>query len=550
MSNKIKESNITDSAVTTSKIADNAITSDKIAPGAVVAADVGDGTITTAKIADSNVTTAKIAADAIDGTKIADDAIDSEHITDGSVDNVHLAGSIANDKLTNSSITINGTSIALGASGDISAGTDWQAVITADGSTFNTAVAGEGYFIDTTSAVHTITLPASPTQGDEVTIVDYAGTFGTNNVTVGRNGSNIDGTATDATLGTNRLNVRFVYVDATQGWKAVFDKDSTSYGAQFVTATGGTVTTTGDYKFHAFTSSGCFAVSCSGNAAGSSSVDYLVIAGGGAGHYDNGGGGGAGGFRYSNSTFPVACSPGAPLSNPTGLSVSVQTYPITVGAGAAGANFPASPTVVNSGSDSVFSTITSAGGGGGASCGPNNPAPSGYNAGKPGGSGGGSGQFSNPCNPNSGGSGNTPPVSPPQGNGGGNISPSYPNLGAAGGGGAIAAGSDTPSNADGGAGGSGAGIPTTSFFNPTSTYGARPGDGYAYFSGGGGGGSGQPGGGTGGAAGIGGATAGGTGPSPSTNATANTGGGAGGGGQAGNGASGGSGIVIIRYKYQ
>src|SRR5210317_1287467 len=192
MSNKIKESNISDSAVTESKIADNAITSAKIAPGAVVAADVGDGTITTAKIADANITSAKIAADAIDGTKIADDAIDSEHITDGSVDNVHLA---------NSSLTINGTSIALGASGTITAGTDWQAVKTAS----FTAVASEGYFVDTTSGAITVTLPATPTQGDEVTIVDYAGTFNTNNVTVGRNGSNIDAIATDITLNVNRL---------------------------------------------------------------------------------------------------------------------------------------------------------------------------------------------------------------------------------------------------------------------------------------------------------------------------------------------------------
>src|SRR5210317_1845762 len=277
MANKIKESNITDSAVTTSKIADNAITSDKIAPGAVVAADVGDGTITTAKIADSNVTTAKIAADAIDGTKIADDAIDSEHITDGSVDNVHLA---------NSSITINGTSIALGASGNIVAGTDWQTVVTADGSTATTASAGEGYFIDTTSAAHTVTLPSSPTQGDEVHIVDYAGTFGTNNVTIGRNGSNIDGTAADATLETDRLNVRFVYIDATQGWRAVFDDVSESYGTTYISATGGTATTSGDFKIHTFTGDGCFVVSTLGSGgpcAQASTVDYLVIAGGGGG---------------------------------------------------------------------------------------------------------------------------------------------------------------------------------------------------------------------------------------------------------------------------
>src|SRR5210317_456063 len=283
MANKIKESNITDSAITTAKIADNAITSDKIAPGAVVAADVGDGTITTAKIADSNVTTAKIAADAIDGTKIADDSINSEHITDGSVDNVHLAGSIANDRLANNSVTINGSSVSLGGSVDISAGTDWQAVVTADGSTATTASAGEGYFIDTTSATHTINLPSSPSQGDEVHIIDYAGTFGTNNVTVGRNGSNIDGVATDGRLYTNRLNVRFVYIDATQGWRAIFDDASENYGVKYITATGGTVTTSGNYKIHTFTGDGCFVVCSVGNPAGSTSVSYMVVAGGGGG---------------------------------------------------------------------------------------------------------------------------------------------------------------------------------------------------------------------------------------------------------------------------
>src|SRR5210317_2120036 len=216
-------------------------------------------TINASQLVNGSVTNAKLAGDAIDGTKIADDAIDSEHITDGSVDNVHLA---------NSSITINGTSISLGSSGDIVAGTDWQSIITADGSTATTATAGQGFFIDTTSATHTINLPASPTQGDEVTIVDYAGTFGTNNVTVGRNSSNIDGSATDGTLATNRLNVRFVYIDSTQGWKAVFDDASESYGASYISATGGTESTTGDYKIHTFTSSGCFVVSSLGNSAG------------------------------------------------------------------------------------------------------------------------------------------------------------------------------------------------------------------------------------------------------------------------------------------
>ncbi len=121
---------------------------------------------------------------------------------------------IGNSSLSNSSITINGTAIALGASGDISAGTSWQAVKT---SSF-TAVAGEGYFVNTTSAAITVTLPASPSQGDEVSIIDYAGTADTNTITVGRNSSNIAGAAADLTVTVERAGFTLVYADSTQGW--------------------------------------------------------------------------------------------------------------------------------------------------------------------------------------------------------------------------------------------------------------------------------------------------------------------------------------------
>ena len=91
----------------------------------------------------------------------------------------------------------------------------------------------------------------------------------------------------------------FVYVDGTQGWKAV-QSDNGFYGQAFVTATGGTVTTSGDFKIHTFTGPGTFSVTCAGNGAGSNTVDYLVIAGGGGGGYSRGGGGGAGGYRESS----------------------------------------------------------------------------------------------------------------------------------------------------------------------------------------------------------------------------------------------------------
>ena len=97
---------------------------------------------------------------------------------------------------------------------DVSGGTSWQAVKT----TGFTAVAGEGYFCNTTSGAFTVTLPASPTIGDEVAIVDYAGTFDTNNLTVGRNSENIQGSAADLTVATERAGFTLVYTDGTQGW--------------------------------------------------------------------------------------------------------------------------------------------------------------------------------------------------------------------------------------------------------------------------------------------------------------------------------------------
>jgi len=97
---------------------------------------------------------------------------------------------------------------------DNSGGTSWQAIKTGN----YTASAGEGVFANTTSGSFTVTLPASPSLGDEVSIVDYAGTFDTNNLTVGRNSQPIMGTAADLTVSIERAGFTLVYVDGTQGW--------------------------------------------------------------------------------------------------------------------------------------------------------------------------------------------------------------------------------------------------------------------------------------------------------------------------------------------
>ena len=268
-----------------------------------------------------------------------------------------------------------GTTLTLGASGDtVTLGSganqsgfgrtgtvDWQtgSIKTA---TF-TAVNGEGYFANTTSSAFSMTLPASPSAGDIVAVSDYAQTFDTNNCTLARNGSNIEGDASDLVLDAEGLAINLIYVDATKGWKVVSaGREQDKTGAEFVSATGGTVTTCGNFKIHTFTGPGTFTVNTVGNGAGSTTVDYLVVAGGGSGGnaFSNNncgaGGGGAGGFRESSGAAS-GCYTASPLGAcVAALPVSVQDYPITVGAGGAAAG-PGLSSPSSQGSNSIFSTI-------------------------------------------------------------------------------------------------------------------------------------------------------------------------------------------------
>jgi hypothetical protein len=92
--------------------------------------------------------------------------------------------------------------------------------ITSSSVTSYTAVNNDQVIVDTQANGVTITLPISPVVGNEVTIMDgsAAGGFATNNVTVGRNGSNINGAATDYTMNVNNQCVTFIYTNATKGW--------------------------------------------------------------------------------------------------------------------------------------------------------------------------------------------------------------------------------------------------------------------------------------------------------------------------------------------
>jgi len=436
-----------------------------------------------------------------------------------------------------------GTTLTLGASGDtVTLGTgasqsgfgrtgtvDWQ---TTPKTGDFTAVNGEGYFVNTTSGAITMTMP-SGSAGAIVSIQDYNKTFDDNNFIVApASGQIINGGTASAslTIKTEGQGLTFVYVDGTVGWKTVHENEFLKGGETFMSATGGTVTCSGNYKIHTFTGPGTFCVSAISATPANNEVSYIVVgAGGGAGNGNNGsnrnggGGGGAGGFRESKSG--VDCYSASPLEGSTNISVTATAFPITVGGGGGGGYS------ANNGDNSVFSTVTSAGGGGGTSD------ESGAGGGKDGGSGGGSGNNGGPPGPGgvvAGGSGNTPSTSPPQGKDG---SQSPGDFGG-GGGGAGAAGS---SSDDGGAG------VTTSITGSPVTY-----------AGGGGGGS-PPSQGGGGSGGTGGGGNGGPGcgPGPAgdgTAGTANTGGGGGGGdsGPSGNanGGAGGSGIVVIRYKFQ
>ena len=408
-----------------------------------------------------------------------------------------------------------------------------------------TAANGEGYFVNTTSSAVTMTLPASPSAGDIVAVKDYLGTFAENNLTIGRNSEPINGGNTiDLTISTAGASITLVYVDGTQGWLATIDDSSSLKGENFIEASGGTETTCGNFKIHTFTSNGTFTVSSISSAPANNSLDYFVVAGGGGGGGSGsagGSGGGAGGFRLSNSLGTPSPTM-SPLANPTGITATVASFPITIGAGGTGGCglFPPGNQGGTAGANSVFSTITSAGGGrgGGYFC----------TTGGNGGSGAGGGDPNGPT-PNAGGSGNTPPVSPPQGNDGGpGTGPggSDGTQAAGGGGGAGAAGTAGAFPAAAGPGGVGSFV-APSFAGTNGTTGPVPG--VRYFAGGGGGKSNSQN----GSGGAGGGGAAGSGTAPA--GTANTGGGGGGAGIGGSpscgvGGAGGSGIVIIRYKFQ
>ena len=159
-----------------------------------------------------------IADNSINASKIEDGTIAITEVS-GTISNAKIKdGEIANAKLSNSTITVRGTSRALGVSFSLGVNVDWQSKITSDGSTVTTMAAGLGYFVDNSSAAGIVKLPASAAIGDTIAIKDYAANFGTNNLTIQRNGHNIQGAANDSLIQTNKASLVLVYVDSTKGW--------------------------------------------------------------------------------------------------------------------------------------------------------------------------------------------------------------------------------------------------------------------------------------------------------------------------------------------
>ena len=175
-------------------------TTDTLTNKTVNASQLVDGSIATGKLADDSVTLAKMAP-GTDGNLISYDA---------SGNPVAVATGSSAQVLT--SAGAGAPPVFADAAGG---GTDWQSVQT---STPFTAVAGNGYFINTTSGAIEMDLPAG-TLGDEISFVDYAGTFDSNALTIAPNGSEkIQGVAASLTVSVERAANTLVYTDGTQGW--------------------------------------------------------------------------------------------------------------------------------------------------------------------------------------------------------------------------------------------------------------------------------------------------------------------------------------------
>jgi len=141
----------------------------------------------------------------------------------GSKLNIRGSGRISKLGTDGQVLTSSGAGVAANFEDAAAGGADWQAIET--GSTM-TAVAGNGYWVDTTSNTCTITLPSSASNGDEIIFADYDRTWGTNGIIIDSNGLNYQGDDDTFTVeyGTDGTALRIVYSGATDGWIPTLDK--------------------------------------------------------------------------------------------------------------------------------------------------------------------------------------------------------------------------------------------------------------------------------------------------------------------------------------
>ena len=227
---KIGTLGIADDAITAAKLPANSVDSSELVNGSVDLVHMSANSVDSDQYVDGSIDNAHLAANSVDSDQYVDGSIDNAHLADNAVGLAEMAG-LVRGKIIVGDASGDPSALAMGTSEQVlrvnTAGTDLEYADAVGGAAWGlktsayTAVAGDGVMVDTDSSAITITLPISsgpPSLGDFIRILDATGSAATNNITVARNGNNIQGAAADLTIATNRAAIGLVYVNATEGW--------------------------------------------------------------------------------------------------------------------------------------------------------------------------------------------------------------------------------------------------------------------------------------------------------------------------------------------